>query len=322
MWWAVKAGLSLVLSLGMSSALPLPQDADEVGAALVVLYPDLGEPYRSAFATIVQGIDERQRGRLSRVALPNDGAAPAGVVDELRQRRPRAVIALGRSGLKVAAALDRQVPVVVAGVLSVPEADAQSFMVQSLAPDPALLFARLKAFVPQARRVVVVYDPRHNEWLIKLAREAARSQGLELLALEADDLKSAWRRYQELMGSLNSRRDVLWLPQDASTVDDAAVLPWLLREAWDQGLVVCSSNVAHVRRGALFALYPDHLELGRYLGSTAQAMVGAGGSVPASPRGLHALRQVLTAVNTRTADHLGLDLRASGQRIHLVLPEQ
>jgi putative ABC transport system substrate-binding protein len=37
---------------------------------------------------------------------------------------------------------------------------------------------------------------------------------------------------------------------------------------------------------------------------------------------MQALRQVLTAVNVRTARHLGLDLDHSGQPIHLVLPEQ
>ncbi len=328
LWWkrivgrASKAVLLAALCCGMAPAIPSAVDADDAGSHITVLYPDIGEPYRSAFATIVQGIDERSRGRTVRLAIPTDNTGVSAALDDLRQRHPRVVIALGRSGLKVAAGLDRQVPVIVGGVLSVPEADAQSFLIQSLAPDPALLFARLKAFVPQARRVVMVYDPRQNEWLVRLAREAARNQGLELWALEAEDLKSALRRYQELMGAINPKRDVLWLPQDSSTVDDSTVLPWLLRESWDQGLVVFSSNVTHVRRGALFSLYPDNLELGRYLGSSAQTLLSSNAALPAPARGLQALRQVLTAVNTRTAEHLGLDLRASGQRIHLVLPEQ
>jgi putative ABC transport system substrate-binding protein len=328
LWWkrsvgcACKAALLVALSCGLAPAIPSAVDTDDAGSLITVLYPDIGEPYRSAIATIVQGIEERSRGRTVRLAIPTDLTGVNAALDDLRQRHPRAVIALGRSGLKVAAGLDRQVPVIVGGVLSVPEADAQSFLVQSLAPDPALLFARLKAFVPQARRVVVVYDPRQNEWLVRLARDAARNQGMELWALEAEDLKSALRRYQELMGAINPKRDVLWLPQDSSTVDDSTVLPWLLRESWEQGLVVFSSNVAHVRRGALFSLYPDNLELGRFLGSSAQTLIGSNVGPATAPRGMQALRQVLTAVNTRTAEHLGLDLRASGQRIHLVLPEQ
>jgi putative ABC transport system substrate-binding protein len=291
--------------------------AEDDRAPLAVFYPDIGEPYRSVFATIIDGIEDRARGKVSSYPIAM-GANPPSLSDELRKRDIRAVIALGRSGLKVASNLDRQINVVAGGVLSVPEAEAQNMLVQSLAPDPALLFARLKSFVPGARRVIVVYDPKQNEWLIRLAREAAKVHGLELTALEADDLKTAVRRYQDILGSVNTKRDVLWLPQDTTTVEESAVLPLVLRESWNQNLIVFSSNVVHVKRGVLFALYPDNAEIGRYLAGAALATLQPGNS---PVHGLQALKQVLTAVNTRTAEHLGIDLRASSQRINLVFPE-
>lgn len=305
------------------AALELPHWAaaatdDDGRSSVGVVYPQIGEPYRSAFAAIVRGIEERTGGRIVRLPLVGD-ASPDSLLEALRSRHVRAVVALGRSGLKATTSLDLKLPVIAAGVLSVPESEGQLGTVVSLAPDPQLLFTRLKTFVPQARRVIVVYNPRQNDWLIRLAREASRHSGLELLAFESEDLKGSLKRYQELMGQLNVRRDALWLPQDTTAVDESAVLPWLLRTAWDEGLPVFSSNVAHVRRGALFALYPDNIELGRHLGTTAMSMLSSG-SPP--PRGLQALRQVLTAVNVRTARHLGLDLEASTQAIHLVLPEQ
>jgi len=291
---------------------------EEARTPIGVVYPQIGEPFRSAFAAIVRGIEERTAGRIVRLPLSGE-TAPDNLPDELRNRHVRALIALGRSGLKVASSLELKLPVIAAGVLSVPESEGQSGTVVSLAPDPQLLFNRLRGFVPQAKRVIVVYNPRQNDWLIRLAREAARQSGLELLALESDDLKGSLKRYQELMGQLNARRDALWLPQDSAAVDESAVLPWLLRTAWDEGLPVFSSNVAHVRRGALFALYPDNVELGRHLGATAMSALSSGNS---PPRGLQALRQVLTAVNVRTARHLGLDLESTSQPINLVLPEQ
>lgn len=291
---------------------------DDARTPIGVVYPQIGEPFRSALAAIVRGIEERTSGRIVRLPLSGE-TAPDNLSDELRNHHVRALIALGRSGLKVASSLELKLPVIAAGVLSVPESEGQSGTVVSLAPDPQLLFSRLRGFVPQAKRVIVVYNPRQNEWLIRLAREAARQSGLELLALESDDLKGSLKRYQELMGQLNARRDALWLPQDSAAVDESAVLPWLLRTAWDEGLPVFSSNVAHVRRGALFALYPDNLELGRHLGATAMSALSSGN---APPRGMQALRQVLTAVNVRTARHLGLDLESSAQPINLVLPEQ
>lgn len=291
---------------------------DEARGPVAVLYPDIGEPYRSAFSAIVRGIGERVRGDLLRIAL-SQGDTERSLANDLRLRHVRTVVALGRSGLKAAASLDRRVTVIAAGVLSVPAAETNAALIQSLAPDPGLLFTRLRAFVPRARRVTVIHDPRQNDWLMRLAQEAARQQGLALWALEADDLKSATRRYQEVIPQLNPRRDALWLPQDSATLDDTTLLPWVLRESWTQGLPVFSSNVAHVRRGALFALYPDNAEMGRQLGVVAQsAQHGSGPTL----RGLQALRQVLTAVNARTAMHLGLDLQAAAQPIHLILPER
>lgn len=309
------AVLGLLLYAG--SAVRAEEDASRAGIAVV--YPDIAEPYRSIFATIIEGIDDRTRGRF--VAFPVAMAAQRtpSISDDLRRRDIRAVIALGRSGLKAASNLDRQVNVVAGGVLSVPESDAQGMFVQSLAPDPALLIGRLKAFVPGAKRVVVVYDPRQNDWLIRLAREAAKAQGMDLVALEAEDLKTAVRRYQEILPTLNVKRDVLWLPQDTTTVEESAVLPLVLRESWNQNLVLFSSNVAHVRRGVLFSLYPDNTEIGRFLAGTALASLQPGAN---PPRGIQPLKQVRTAVNTRTAEHLGIDLRGSQQRIDLVYPEQ
>lgn len=312
--WLVVAVLGMFLYAGSAVA----ADDEPARSGIAVIYPDIGEPYRSVFATIIEGIEDRARGKIASFPVAM-GANPPSLSDELRRRDIRTVIALGRSGLKVASGLDRQINVVAGGVLSVPESDAQGMLVQSLAPDPALLFNRLRSFVPGAKRVIVVYDPKQNEWLIRLAREAAKAQGLELQALPAEDLKAAVRRYQEILGTVNPRRDALWLPQDSTTVDESAVLPLVLREAWNQNLVVFSSNVVHVRRGVLFALYPDNEELGRHLAGAALG-IQQGGGVPA--RGIQALKQVLTAVNTRTAEHLGVDLRISQQRIHLALPEQ
>jgi putative ABC transport system substrate-binding protein len=309
-----------VLVCGMvcaGSAVAAEDDVARGGGNLAVIYPDIGEPYRSVFSSIIEGVEDRIRGKVTSIAIPM-GANPPPMSDELRKRDVRAVIALGRSGLKAAANLDKQINVVAGGVLSVPEAEAQGMLVQSLAPEPALLFAKLRSFAPFIKRVVVVYDPRQNDWLIRLAREAARAQGLELLALEAEDLKSAVRRYQEQLSSLNARRDALWLPQDSTTVEESAVLPMVLRESWSQSLVVFSSNAMHVRRGVLFSLYPDNIEIGRFLAGVALASLQPNGQ-PA--RGIQALKQVLTAVNTRTAEHLGVDLRASPQRINLVFPE-
>lgn len=289
-------------------------DVPRGAAGLVVIYPNIGEPYRSVFARVIEGIEARMQGSVTSVAVDGN-ADPRQLAEELRRRNTRAVIALGRHGMRAAAALDGSVRVIVGGVLSVPDGEASNFAVHSLAPDPELVFARLRALIPSVQRVVVVYDPRQNGWLIRIAREAAKAQGLELVAQEASDLAGALRAYRQFLGTADPKRDSLWLVQDATTVDDSTVLPLILQEAWSRSLVVVSSNVSHVKRGALMALYPDNVELGRGLAEAAlQALTGAGRGGEISP-----LRQVQSAVNLRTAAHLGLNVR--GQRFDLMFPE-
>ncbi|HEX6734350.1 MAG TPA: ABC transporter substrate binding protein [Azonexus sp.] len=285
---------------------------------IAVLYPDIGEPYRSVFSKIIEGIEENAETRITTYAVGSNFNAEA-ISGELKRRDIRVVIALGRNGLRAASALDKDIGVVAGGVVSVPDGDERSGAILSLAPDPALLFAKLKSLSPKSQRIHVVFDPRQNGWLIKLAREAARAQGFELLAQEAGDLKSGLAIYQSIFASADPRRDALWLPQDSATVDDSLVLPLVLQESWARSIPVFSSNVSHVKRGALFALYPDNVELGRNLAASA---VGLASGNPAV-RGVLPLRNVLTAFNTRTAGHLGLAPSPLQQRsFSLLFPEQ
>jgi putative ABC transport system substrate-binding protein len=286
------------------------------GRGIAVVYPDIGEPYRGVFTRIIEGIEEQTKSRVPSFAV---GANPnmQEINNELRRQEIRVVIALGRNGLKFTSGLDRDIGVVAGGVLSIPEADARNISVLSLAPDPGLLFSRLQVFMPGVKRVFVVYDPGQNAWLVRLARDAARARGLELMAYEASDLKTALRIYQDILAAADARKDALWLPQDSSTVDDAAVLPLVLQEAWTRNLVFFSSSVAHVRRGALFSLYPNNVEIGRHLANSALAHLSS--DPPA--HGVTPLKAVLLAVNVRTASHLGINV-AGKQNIDLVFPEQ
>ena len=311
---ALRTQLQWLSLCALLLAAPAAQAADPA-RSIAVVYPEIGEPFRSVFAKIIEGVEEQSRARVPSFAVGSN-ANVQELSNELRRQDIRVVIALGRNGLKAASALDRDIGVVAGGVLSVPESDARGFTVHSLAPDPALLFGQLKSLMPAARRVLVVHDPRQNAWLIRRAKEVGKLHGIEVVAQEADDLKTAIRFYQETFASADPRRDVLWLPQDSTTVDETAVLPLVLQESWNRNLAVFSSSVAHVKRGALFSLYPNNVELGRSLAQSALGMLsGAPGS-----RGVQPLKEVLVAVNVRTANHLGIQL-SGRQRFDLVFPE-
>ncbi|MES2262244.1 MAG: ABC transporter substrate binding protein [Pseudomonadota bacterium] len=282
---------------------------------IAVLFPDIGQPYRKVFTEIIEGIDEQTKLHVRGYPV----AASADLAElqaTLKRNGSKVVIALGRQGLQAASAFDISLGVVVGGVSSVPDPDKMRGI--SLMPDPALLFSHLKTLVPGVRRVIVVYNPQYNQPLLKLAREAARSQGLELLALEAGDLAGAVRRYESAFAGADGRYDALWLPQDATTVEEATVLPLVLKESWNRNVPIFSSSILHVKKGALFALYPNNFELGRDLANLALGLLNGDAPRP----GVAPLRAVRTAFNTRTASHIGLNVGATQQHgFDFIFPE-
>lgn len=317
----VLLGFALLIThAGMASADASPARKIALvsgGGSIAVIYPDIGEPYRTVFAQIIGGIEDRAKMQVGKYAV-GQNVDIAELKNTLRSQEVKVVIALGRQGMKIAATLDRNIGVVVGGVIMPPENEMRDLPVNSLSPDPALLFSHLKRLVPAAQRVFTVYDPRQNAWMMRLAKDAARAQGLELMVYEAQDLRGAVHAYQEIFAAADNRRDALWLLQDSTTVEDGSVLPLVLNESWAHNLAVFSSSFGHVRRGVLFSLYPDNAGLGRHLADTALGFLASGDY---GERGMILLREVLMAINLRTAKHLGLNTSLT-QGFDMAFPEQ
>ena len=289
----------------------------EMSGGIAVIYPDIGEPYRSVFTQIIEGIQSKAKRHVDNFAVgPNLDVGALN--NSLRSQNTKVVIALGRQGVKAASALDNNIGVVVGGVLTATENEVRNHQVNCLSPDPALLFARLQGLMPKVRRIFTVYDPRQNAWMIGLAKKAAKTQGLELVAYEAKDLPAAMHAYQAILADADSEEDALWLLQDSTTVEDSTVMPMVLQESWGRNLAVFSSSFGHVKRGVLFSLYPNNVELGRHLAVSALDFLSGGEN---ESTGMIPLREVLMAINLRTAKHLGLN-SSHPQSFDIAFPEQ
>lgn len=277
--------------------------------SIAVLYPNVSEPVRSAFISMIQGIEERTRVKVRSFPVETR-TDPQELNAQLKRANVRVVIALGRQGLQAAAGLDRDMLVLVGGALLLSDAEIVDLHGISLTPDPALLFSRLRSLLPEVRRVLVVYDPKKTEWLLRLARDAARAQGLELVAHEARDLGQAAALYAVLLKTADSKRDALWLPHDTTTVEESTLLPLVLRASWNHGVPIFSSNALHAKKGALFAMSPNNVELGKSLASSALGLMAG----ELRRKGVQPLRELHTALNLRTANHMGLNIGYQQQR--------
>ncbi|MYM91888.1 hypothetical protein GTP91_32515, partial [Rugamonas sp. FT82W] len=304
----LRADVRAVTLAQLEDQLRRPELQASIGkGSIAVVYPNVEEPFRSAFIAMIQGIEERTKLKVR--SYPVDPKVDTAELNAtLKRNGTKVVIALGRQGLNATAGLDREIAVLAGGVLLL--SDAENVMGISMTPDPAMLFSRLRALLPELKRVIVVYNPQKSEWLVKLARDAAKAQGLELQAHVAGDLARAAQLYPQLIAAADPRHDAVWLPHDSTTVEESTILPLVLRESWNSGVPLFSSNVLHVKKGALFAMVPDNVELGRTLAASALGVIA--GDVRRRP--LVPLRELQTAINLRTASHIGLHLGALQQR--------
>jgi putative tryptophan/tyrosine transport system substrate-binding protein len=285
---------------------------------VVVVYPEVGKPYQDVIDSIIQGIRQHAGSSLELYTLKG------GVSDEklnpwLAERRIKAVIALGKQGLEATNKLPNGVHRILGALLSPPPKNEISYAGGiSLVPDPEIIFARIKQLSPKTRRVIVVHDPASNDWLMQLAKQSAEKTGLVLNALPAHDLRQAAAAYTQLQQQGLKESDLVWLLNDPNTVDQNTILPLLLKASWDDGFVVISNNPSHVKRGVLFALYPDYVRMGVSLGKlAAQAAAGANGTGPIST-----LDDLSIAVNVRTAEHLNLIFsQKEKESFDLIFPE-
>lgn len=286
--------------------------------ATAVLYPDLREPYRSVFVSIADGIrDELGKSVVVR-SLGREDTIP-DIAGWVRTGGFGSVIALGRHGQSLQKELRASIPVVIGAVHMSPELQSPEYHGITLTPDPYILLKRLKELSPAVKRVRVVYHRTRNAWMIRKAREAAQRLGLVLDAAPVENLQEAAKSYQKIMEKQKSGTEALWLLQNAAVLDERALLPEILKTAWDKKLTVFSSNPSHVKRGVLFALYPDNYNMGRSLAKLARDMRV---DKPAqADQGMIPLRDLMIAVNIRTAAHLGLNItRHQMSSFDLVFP--
>lgn len=287
---------------------------------MAVIYPEVGKPYQDVIESIILGIRQQTGSPLELFAL-EEGAANGKLDSWLEQRKIKVVIALAKQGLEATDKLPNGVRRVLGALLSPPPPQNGASYASgiSLAPDPEVVFEKVQQLSPKTRRVFVVYDPAANDWLIELARSAASKYEFELVALPAKDLREAAATYAQLQEKGLGKSDLIWLLNDPNTVDQNTILPFLLRTSWSDGFAVISNNPSHVKRGVLFSLYPDYNKMGQSLGRLAQQVAVNGDH---SNKSMSPLRDVLIAVNLRTAEHLNLVFpQKQKDTFDLVFPE-
>ena len=314
--------LSLILCLLPVNALGVVDDKLET----LIFSPKLNNPfYQSIFNDIIRGIEDAAEGEVHTVRLEKS-SSPFDSKSWVAEYQPDFIISLGSLSAHPRDKIDSHIPWLLSAVHRAPSHNARHpDMTVSLVPDPELLFQKTIKLLPDTRHIHVVYH-RSDQALIDDATEDAKTLGLILESYRADDLKHSAKLHQRLLKQLNSTSDVLWLLQNPLIVDNRLILPRVLKKAWSRRLRVISNNFMHVKHGALISLYPDNYLLGQYLWRRTRSLseeMHATVTEYTSKDHMEWLQQAKVAVNTRTANHLGLHLNAMQKRqIDLTFPRQ
>lgn len=284
-----------------------------------VLYPDVREPYQSVFREITEGISEHDEFITLKRALSSDD--DQDIVQEWVQHHDiDIVIALGNRSKRLVSPIREEKPTFLGAILLSRDLVDSNWSGIVLNPHPVQLFQHLQHFSPDIKNVHVAFVIKNNKWLIELADTTAQNMGLNLVPHPVTDIKDSAHQFRKIIEMANPKTDAIWILQNPSIVDKSTILPFILKESWKRSLVVFSSSPEHVKRGALFSVFPDHKNIGRQLGvmineSADNDFVSEAILVP--------VKDTKFVANIRTFEHLGIDLSKEDEElIDIVFPSR
>ena len=304
--------LKLLILVALFIPLEMLADGERVG----VIYPDVREPYRSIFTSILEGIFEAAGDEVHTISVAKE-VDPQEIVDWVKDNGIKDIIALGSRGQKMIENINLDVDKVILGAVVKPPAVEKSKLFYSgimLTPSPQKVYEAMKQLVPGVDNVYMIYSDT-NQWYAEISIQNAGKFGYNLTAIKSESIKDSANEYRKILEEANEYV-AIWLLQDTLSSDSRIILPVVLEAAWKKKIPVISNNASHVKRGVLLALYPDHFELGI---SLAEAL----SNEESKEQKFFPFEEAHKAANTRTADHLDLDWsRRTIRGFSLVFPNE
>lgn len=275
--------------------------AEEV--SIGVVYPEVREPYNQIFLALRDGVAAGSEQKVESF-LVSEATQTETVIQWLKDKNVNGLVMLGNRGLALAHELKAiNLPLVVGGTFIDGKPEHQNLSGISMAPAPRALFTRLLKLFPNTRTINVVYEPE-DKWLIEQAQVVANDLGVQLNTVSGSDIRDLASAYQQILRTQKSKTEALWLPYSGKSLEKA-LLNEVLEKAWRRDLTVFSSNLADVNKGILFSLYPDNDLMGRRL---AELLLDQSRKGENAERVVLLAEDLFAALNTRTAEHLGIRL--------------
>lgn len=289
----------LIVLVGLTLALIIysPFLLSAENTQIAVIYPESHARANQLYKTIIKSMLSTNQVTIHRYqfTLKNDTTK---LNQWLTNENVDAAIFLGEKGIAFSKKLSLNIPIITGAHIGL-QAERPAV---SLTAEPAQLFSTLKKLRPNIKTVNVIYSASNNSWLIKNARRAALQNNIVLKAIKIDDIHASGPALSKMVQQLDVINDSVWLPHDAA-IPVKSLLPQLLMQAWKKDITIFSGNPYHVQQGTLFALYPNYSKLGiQLIELTLKKLKHK------DLQGYEPSRYLNSAINVRTASHLGIHL--------------
>lgn len=280
-----------------------------LASELLIVFPETPAPYAKVFEDIIKGVSSQYTGTIHRLQTSSYSDI-AYIRERLARARPDIILALGSNNVTILSNMNISTPMV-AGALSTNPTNTPGI---SIFPDPVVVMQKLLLLSPNTNRVSVVTALNSGSSYLDEAKLYMASLGKKLVVYRAADIHAAAIQYLQALNTAEAYDGIWILPSE--TAIDNAIMGQLLQTAWDKNIVLFSSNPNDVRKGTLFAVYPDNEKMGQDLGLLVNKQLSGGIPMPH----FTPVKQLLLAVNLRTSRHLGLALSGKIRSdIHLEL---
>lgn len=227
--------------------------------------------------------------------------AADSLASQLQTSAPQLILTLGTPATRLCLAQTPTIPMVATLLL-----DTNELQQNAHATGVGLNFSAttqwlwLRRLLPEARRIAVIYDPKHNQAFFQNLQRQADSDNISLSAIAA----SSSEDLADLQQNLPSQLDAIWAI-DGSVAFSPTTVRELLLFSFRNRIPLIGLSAQWVKAGALYALDWDYIDLGEQAAELALKILqkttpGDDKLAPLEPR------KVRPIYNTKTAEHMKL----------------
>ena len=292
--WGLGAALVVLLL-----AARLTLGAGEV----TVLTSSKLEAYQKVVAGLLEIIPSAQV-----FSLPDDKVDQAAVIEQIRGRTPSAVLAVGAPAASLLKDSLKDVPLIYCMVsdpkrYNLSGENVTGVMLKIRTEDQLQTYKKTFPFIT---RLGLIYDPTESGETVAEARRLAKNYGFLLV-------ERAVYRPEDIAAAVKNilwEVDALWLVPDR-TVATKESFQYLLESTIDRKIPLLVFSEGFVKSGAILALAPDYVGIGRQAGQLTQKVIK--GQSPSALPPLFA--QGALVINMHTAETLKIPVSPETQKI-------